>query len=106
MVFVATAVDGNIWAGRGMGTADLDGVMIFDPEGQLIGRIALPERCANLCRWSPKKPSFHGLRPWSLRALEVNAQGAVYGLRCWAARHTVCNGGLCVTETANVSEGR
>ena len=40
--------DGNIWAGWGMGTADLDGVMIFDPEGQLIGRIALPERCAKL----------------------------------------------------------
>ena len=32
-----------------MGTPELDGVMIFSPGGVNIGRIALPERCANLC---------------------------------------------------------
>jgi gluconolactonase len=32
-----------------MGDDALDGVMVFNPEGQLIGRIRLPERCANLC---------------------------------------------------------
>jgi gluconolactonase len=49
-------IDGNIWAGWGMGSADLDGVMIFDPEGQPIGRIALPERCvgSSLLSWSHK----------------------------------------------------
>jgi gluconolactonase len=26
-----------------------DGVSIFDPAGKPIGRIDLPERCANLC---------------------------------------------------------
>lgn len=42
-------IHGNIWAGWGMGRPELDGVMIFNPEGTAIGRIALPERCANLC---------------------------------------------------------
>lgn len=40
---------GNIWAGWGMGSPELDGVMVFNPAGDAIGRIALPERCANLC---------------------------------------------------------
>jgi gluconolactonase len=39
-------IDGNLWCGWGMGTDELDGVMIFNPEGRPIGRIALPERCA------------------------------------------------------------
>src|SRR5213075_2873494 len=42
-------VDGNLWCGWGMGAEGLDGVSIFNPEGKLIGRIDLPERCANLC---------------------------------------------------------
>ena len=32
-----------------MGQEGLDGVSIFNPDGKLIGRINLPERCANLC---------------------------------------------------------
>ena len=42
-------VDGNLWCGWGMGEAGLDGVRVFNPDGKLIGRIDLPERCANLC---------------------------------------------------------
>ena len=42
-------VDGNLWCGWGMGAEGLDGVSIFNPAGKLIGRIDLPERCANLC---------------------------------------------------------
>jgi gluconolactonase len=42
-------VDGNLWCGWGMGKEGLDGVAIFNPQGTLIGRIDLPERCANLC---------------------------------------------------------
>src|SRR5262249_57067473 len=41
--------DGNLWRGWGMGSPALAGVMGFDPSGTPIGRIALPERCANLC---------------------------------------------------------
>lgn len=42
-------VDGNLWCGWGMGTAELDGVLVYAPDGAKIGRIALPERCANVC---------------------------------------------------------
>ncbi|MEI6162311.1 MAG: SMP-30/gluconolactonase/LRE family protein, partial [Roseococcus sp.] len=41
-------VDGNLWCGWGMGTAELDGVRILNPAGAPIGHIRLPERCANL----------------------------------------------------------
>src|SRR5262249_27059128 len=39
-------VDGNLWCGWGTGQ-DLDGVSIYNPAAELIGRIDLPERCAN-----------------------------------------------------------
>ena len=39
----------QLWCGWGMGEEGLDGVTIFNPDGKLIGRIDLPERCANLC---------------------------------------------------------
>ena len=42
-------VDGNLWMGWGMGTEALDGVNVFNSDAKLIGRIDLPERCANLC---------------------------------------------------------
>jgi gluconolactonase len=42
-------VDGNLWCGWGMGQEGLDGVHVFNPDGKLIGRINLPERCANIC---------------------------------------------------------
>ncbi len=42
-------IDGNLWCGWGMGDPMLDGVMVFAPDGAPIGRIALPERCANIC---------------------------------------------------------
>src|SRR3954449_3412788 len=42
-------VDGNLWCGWGMGSDELDGVVVYNPAGALIGRIKLPERCANVC---------------------------------------------------------
>jgi gluconolactonase len=70
-------MDGNIWAGWGMGDPQLDGVMVFDPEGQPIGRIALPERCANLCFGGRQRNRLFMACGHSLYALYVNARGAV-----------------------------
>ena len=70
-------MDGNIWAGWGMGDPKLDGVMIFDPEGQPIGRIALPERCANLCFGGRHGNRLFMACGHGLYALYVNARGAV-----------------------------
>ena len=54
-------VDGNLWVGWGMGEEGLDGVSIFNPEGKPIGRIDLPERCANVCFGGrAPQPAVHG----------------------------------------------
>ena len=42
-------VDGNLWAAAGWGGEGFDGVHVFAPDGKLIGKILLPEICANLC---------------------------------------------------------
>jgi gluconolactonase len=72
-------VDGNLWCGWGMGTAALDGVMIFAADGAPIGRIALPERCANLCFGGLKRNRLFMASSQSVYALYVNIQGAVGG---------------------------
>jgi gluconolactonase len=68
--------DGNLWCGWGMGSAELDGVRIFNPQGQPIGHIALPERCANVCFGGPKRNRLFMTASHSLYALYVNTQGA------------------------------
>ncbi len=68
--------DGNLWCGWGMGTPDLDGVMVFSPQGEPIGRIQLPERCANLCFGGPKRNRLFMAASQSVYALYVNARGA------------------------------
>jgi gluconolactonase len=72
-------VDGNLWCGWGMGTPELDGVVVFSPEGQLIGRIRLPERCANLCFGGLKRNRLFMAASRSLYSLYVNTQGAPSG---------------------------
>jgi gluconolactonase len=72
-------VDGNLWCGWGMGSAELDGVMIFNPDGKPIGRIALPERCANLCFGGEMRNRLFMAASQSVYALYVGTQGAVGG---------------------------
>jgi gluconolactonase len=72
-------VDGNLWCGWGMGEAGLDGVSIFNPDGKLIGRIDLPERCANLCFGGPYRNRLFMAASTSVYSLYVNTQGAVGG---------------------------
>ncbi|MFM9884397.1 MAG: SMP-30/gluconolactonase/LRE family protein [Burkholderiales bacterium] len=72
-------VDGNLWCGWGMGTPELDGVMIFNPAGKPIGRIQLPERCANVCFGGRHRNRLFMAASHSLYALYVNTQGAPGG---------------------------
>ncbi len=72
-------VDGNLWCGWGMGNARQDGVKIFNPEGQPIGFIALPERCANVCFGGVKRNRLFMAASHSVYALYVNTQGAPGG---------------------------
>jgi gluconolactonase len=72
-------VNGNLWCGWGMGAAELDGVMIFNPDGKPIGRIALPERCANLCFGGTHRNRLFMAGSTALYSLYVNTQGAAGG---------------------------
>ncbi len=70
---------GNLWCGWGMGSAELDGVMVFSAEGKPIGRIALPERCANLCFGGRANSRLFMASSHSLYALYVNVAGVANG---------------------------
>jgi gluconolactonase len=72
-------IDGNLWCGWGMGDSTLDGVMVFAPDGVPIGRIALPERCANLCFGGVMRNRLLMASSQSVYALYVNTQGALGG---------------------------
>lgn len=71
-------VDGNLWCGWGMGEAGLDGVHVFNPAGRLIGRIDLPERCANVCFGGAHRNRLFMAATTSVYALYVNTQGVAY----------------------------
>jgi gluconolactonase len=71
-------MDGNLWCGWGMGQDGLDGVHVFNPEGQRIGRIDLPERCANLCFGGVHRNRLFMAASTSVYALYVNTQGVPY----------------------------
>lgn len=89
--------DGNLWCGWGSNGAlqpeptevngrkvyqlrgkseDLDGVMVFNPQGKAIGFIKLPERCANLAFGGPKGNRLYMASCHSLYALYVESHGA------------------------------
>src|ERR1700733_9010879 len=72
-------VDGNLWCGWGMGNPELDGVLVFAPDGVPIGRIALPERCANVCFGGVMRNRLFMASSQSIYALYVNTQGALGG---------------------------
>ncbi len=71
-------IDGNLWCGWGMGEAGLDGVHVFNPDGKLIGRIDLPERCANLCFGGVHRNRLFMAASTSVYSLYVNTQGVGY----------------------------
>jgi len=68
-------VEGNVWASAGWGGAGYDGVHVFAPDGKLIGKIRLPEACANLCFGGAKRNRLFMTASQSLYALYVNAKG-------------------------------
>src|SRR5215472_3160018 len=70
--------EGNVWCGFSGGEGE-DGVAVFAPDGTLIGRILLPERCANVCFGGTKRNRLFMAASQSVYALYVEAQGAVGG---------------------------
>jgi gluconolactonase len=72
-------VEGNLWCGWGMGTEELDGVRIFTAQGEAIGHIALPERCANVCFGGRHRNRLFMAASHGLYSLFVNVQGVKGG---------------------------
>jgi len=70
-------MDGNIWAGTGWGGEDSSGVQAYSPDGTVIGKIHLPEVCANVCFGGAKRDRLFMAASTSLYALYVGAQGAL-----------------------------
>ena len=66
--------NGNVWCGFSGGEGH-DGVAVFAPNGTLIGRILLPERCANICFGGRKRNRLFMTASQSVYALYVEAQG-------------------------------
>ena len=69
-------VDGNVWSAAGWGPEGFNGVHVFAPDGTLIGKIHLPETCANLCFGGAKKNRLFMAASQSLYSVYVGAEGA------------------------------
>ena len=67
--------DGNLWSSAGWGGSGTDGVHCISPDGELIGRIILPEPCANLCFGGVKKNRLFMTCSQSLYPLYVETIG-------------------------------
>lgn len=69
-------IEGNVWASAGWIGDGYDGVHVFNPEGQIIGFIKLPETASNLCFGGPKRNRLFITASQSLFTLYVNTRGA------------------------------
>ncbi|GJD96693.1 SMP-30/gluconolactonase/LRE family protein [Methylobacterium iners] len=68
-------VFGNLWCAAS-GPAGYAGVVVLEPGGRPIGRIRLPEVCANVSFGGPRRNILFMTATRSLYRLQVNVQGA------------------------------
>jgi gluconolactonase len=73
-----TDVAGNIWCSAN-GPLGYAGVFVYNAQGKLIGRIRLPEVCANLCFGGPKRNQLLMTASQSIYLMQVQTQGAAPG---------------------------
>ena len=60
-------------------TPALNGVVVFAPDATMIGPIALPERCANLCFGGRKRNRLFMAASQSIYSVYVNTEGVAGG---------------------------
>jgi gluconolactonase len=68
-------VDGNLWSSSGWGGPDDNGVHVLTPEGDLIGKIHLPEVVSNLCFGGLKRNRLFITASQSIYSIYVETQG-------------------------------
>ncbi len=71
-------VTGALWCGSNA-PLGYSGVVVFSPQGKPLGRIRLPEACANLAFGGPQRNHLFMCASQSLYALQVQTQGAAPG---------------------------
>ncbi|MEJ0016122.1 MAG: SMP-30/gluconolactonase/LRE family protein [Acetobacteraceae bacterium] len=71
-------VYGNIWCSSN-GPLGYAGVVVYNAQAKLLGRIRLPEVCANVAFGGPKRNHLFMTASQSLYMLQVNTQGAAPG---------------------------
>jgi gluconolactonase len=69
---------GNLWVSSNA-PLGYSGVTVWNSAGKLIGRIRLPEVCANLCFAGPKRDYLFMAASQSIYMVRVNVQGAAPG---------------------------
>jgi gluconolactonase len=74
---IRTDGQGNIWCAHGWADPAENGVHCYSPDGALLGKIHLPEPCANLCFGGPKQNRLFMTAGTSIYALYLNVQGAL-----------------------------
>ncbi len=67
--------DGNIWSSAGWAGEGYDGVHCFTANGDLIGKIHLPEACANICFGGAKKNRLFMAGSQSIYAVYLETTG-------------------------------
>jgi len=70
-------MDGNVWCSMGNGDPAEDGVRCYAPTGELIGKIHLPETCANLTFGGKKKNRLFMTASTSVYSVYVETVGAM-----------------------------
>jgi len=64
-------VEGNVWTSAG------DGIQCFSSEGELLGKILIPEtRCANCCFGGPDRKTLYIAGDTSLYSVDLDIEGA------------------------------
>jgi len=77
---VRADVYGNLWCSSNAGlSVGYSGVTVWNAAGALLGRIRLPEACANIAFGGPKRNRLFMAASQSLYAVYVNTQGAAPG---------------------------
>jgi gluconolactonase len=74
---IRTDTDGNVWCSMGWADPKEDGVRCYTATGDLIGKIHLPETCANLCFGGRKKNRLFMAASTSIYAVYVETVGAL-----------------------------
>lgn len=67
--------DGNLWCAMGWGAPQENGVRCYSSDGALIGKIHLPEICANLCFGGEKNNRLFMAASTSIYSLFVGVRG-------------------------------